>query len=784
MSDPDDGIDLLGMFWRHHKMLTIVLATTLGLGALYYLTASPTYESTAEILIETRRSPAFNDQAADERQTYEKNIETHAKLINSEMMIRRAIDTHQLAELRSFDDDSEEPTETILENLLVEIHDDSTPVLMLYYRSAYEKECEQILTALVNTYHSYLDESSESIGEETTGLIVRAKDELLEQLREKEQEYNKFRSQAPLLWKDGEGTNLHHERQMELEKARSELVIERTQLRATLERVEKAMAEGGESRDAVYFEALKALRPSSDNVEHLVEREAARGYSVELSREYVELVTQEKRLSEDFGEGHPDLLSIRNRVAAMKTMLNRALSNDDKYYDPNEDSLSPLDRDIDYVTVYRKSLHERLDAIERQLGGLTAAFEQEQADANVMQHFMVQDETLRSDIRRTEKLFDIVVARLEEINIVQDYGGDTMRILARPKLGEHVAPSLLLVLIGSMLSGGLLGGTAALVADRFDATYRSPEEIRNSLQTPVIGRIPFVPRNQQTKILRLEHVAPIVCTAHRHDSTDAEAYRAIRTALYFGRSEQDKTVLQITSPMPSDGKSTLVANLAVTIAKSGKRVVVVDADFRRPTIHRLFGLKQAPGLAAVVQGTAQPSDTTQSPAIDNLSILTAGKTPENPSELLSSPGFSALIGSLREQYDFVLIDTPPLLAVSDPAIVAAQVDGVIMAFRLSKGVQVTTKQAKEILDRMGTKLLGVVVNAIQKQSRFGAGGRYGYSGYGYGYGYGQGGESTRGRKTHRKETQQVNSRQDSTNSNGHGSGRHATRNRQQSSSAS
>ena len=736
----DDGIDILGTLWRHRNLLLLTLLCTTGLGLLYYFTVDPTFESTAELLVEIKTPPAFVEQTGEDRPSYENNVETHAQVISSELIIKQAISDYGLAKLKTFAGE-EDLVDVISENLIVEIQDESTSVLTLYYRGPHAEECQDILSGIVQSYHAYLDESSASIGREMTHLITRAKDELLQQLRDREEQYNRFRSNAPLLWKDGEGTNLHHERQSELERARSELVVERTELRARLLRIERAMLEGGESRDAVYFEALKALRPESDNLEHVVERETARGYSGELSREYVELLMNEKQMSDQYGDGHPDLVSVRNRLSVMKQLLESALNNDDEYYEPNRDSLSPLDRDIDYVTVYHRGLVERLESIDRELEGLTRAYQIEQKDANALQHYIVQDETMRSDINRTAKLFDVVVAQLEEINILQDYGGDTMKVLAEPQTGEYVAPSLLLVLIGSVLAGGLLGGGGALLADRFEASFHDCSEIRELLRVPVIGRIPFVAQARQVQDRGLEKIAAAVCAAHRHGSVDAEAYRTIRTALYFGASGQDQRILQITSPMPADGKSTLVANLAVTIAKSNKRVLAVDADFRRPTMHSLFGLEQSPGLSAVVGGALDFQQAIRPAGIENVDILTAGQTPENPSELLSSADFRQLLAELRDQYDFVLVDTPPVLAVTDAAVVAAQVDGVILAFRLTKGIQHLATQAKETLDRMGANVLGVVVNAIDRKSGF----EYGY-GYGPGYGYDYGSQLPKGRE--------------------------------------
>jgi capsular exopolysaccharide synthesis family protein len=214
----------------------------------------------------------------------------------------------------------------------------------------------------------------------------------------------------------------------------------------------------------------------------------------------------------------------------------------------------------------------------------------------------------------------------------------------------------------------------------------------------------------------------------------SENFRAIRTALYFSGGREHR-VIQTTSPVPGDGKSTLTANLAISIAQSSKRVLLLDADFRRPTQHKLFGLPAEVGLASVVDGQADPHQAVQQTAVPNLSIMACGPRPHNPAELLTSPKFEELLAVLKEQYDFVLVDTPPLLAVTDPSVVAARVDGVLLALRIRKNGRPNAERARKILQDVNANVVGVVVNGLDGKT-----GSYGYysnyrKGYGYGYSY-------------------------------------------------
>jgi capsular exopolysaccharide synthesis family protein len=242
-------------------------------------------------------------------------------------------------------------------------------------------------------------------------------------------------------------------------------------------------------------------------------------------------------------------------------------------------------------------------------------------------------------------------------------------------------------------------------------------------------------------------IDPIVCTYHRPKSQVSEAFRAVRTALFFSSQGKNHTVIQVTSPTPGDGKSTLASNLAVSIAQSGKRVLLVDADMRRPRQHGTFGISSKEGFSTVLSGQSQWRDVMyECEEIEGLTVMPCGSKPNNPAELSSSPQVKVLIEEMRDEFDFVIIDTPPLLAVTDPCPIAARVDGVILCLRIKKNVRVSAERATEMIANLGANCIGLVVNGVGAQSGYGSQYTYGayragysYNGYGYGYGYGSGG---------------------------------------------
>jgi capsular exopolysaccharide synthesis family protein len=265
----------------------------------------------------------------------------------------------------------------------------------------------------------------------------------------------------------------------------------------------------------------------------------------------------------------------------------------------------------------------------------------------------------------------------------------------------------------------------AILMDLADRSYRSPDEIVADLGKPILGHIPAMELQSLKKIV--EAVDSSIIALHHSRGRIAEAFRSVRTCLFFSSRETELKVIQVTSPVPGDGKSTLSANLAVTMAQSGRRVLLLDADFRRPRQQKLFGIDAKIGMAQVLEGKAELEDATYVSCVANLSILPGGQHPSNPAELLSSSRFAELIEILREKYDIIVIDTPPVLAVSDPSVVAAIADGVVVTMRLRRNVRPLASRTFALLESVSANVLGVVVNGVSTEAAYG--------GYGYSYSY-------------------------------------------------
>lgn len=219
-----------------------------------------------------------------------------------------------------------------------------------------------------------------------------------------------------------------------------------------------------------------------------------------------------------------------------------------------------------------------------------------------------------------------------------------------------------------------------------------------------------------------------------------EAYRTIRTNLSFSGVDKQMKIVEVTSAVPNEGKSTVLASLAIVMAQAGKKVLLVDCDFRNPTQHKLFGLPNK-GVSNCIATGGDFHEIIQHIDQENIDILTSGPVAPNPSEILMSNRMQDFLNTAREEYDYVLIDTPPVMPVTDAAVLSSKTDGVMLVIASGEDKPELVKAAKTRLEQAGANIIGCILNKVKV-----AGGKYGYGyggshyGYGYGYGYYYGGD--------------------------------------------
>ena len=699
-------------------LILLCILLTGGLGYLYYTKTIPIYESTAQVLLidNTKRNPT---DALEFSRGYEESLTDQALIMQSPLVISSAVEAADLGSLKTFQG-SADTVSAVRKNLVVGAaqlygHSAAQNALELSFQGPYPEECAAVVKAVVDSYQSFLGNTQRNISQETAALITEAKENLLAKLQSQESAYQEFLKQAPIYLVGGGSVNPHAEYVARLEAELSELAIQRARTISALGVLEQARTEGA-SRDALVLLARQALGTATqDNAEPLADE--PEGHLQEMLDM---LLIEEKVLLQKFGVEHPDIEAQRDRIAAVRELIQKKRAVVTREL--------PSGEELDQLDVFLQAIHQQLDSEEAREAELSRMLRQEQQNAKEFSVYLARAQAYRSEIARLQSLFDEVVKQLEDISLVQDYGGYETQVLTPPQIGHKVKPVLAIVMLASCIIGTAVGLGLAYALELADQNIRSADEIAGLLGTPVVGLIPVFTASK--KLIADSDIGPAVVTHHRPKSRQAEAYRAIRTAMYFNARGRQHQVVQVTSPQAGDGKSTLAANLAVSIAQSGRRVLLIDADFRRPTVHKLFGLSNSEGSTSVLTGTAELADAVQSSGIDNLDILTCGPQPANPAELAISGELRDLLEVLKSKYEFVIVDSPPLLAVTDPSGIAARVDGVLLTMRLGKTTRGQLKQAYELLQSVEANVTGLVVNAVDPRH----GGGYSYGNYRYHYG--------------------------------------------------
>jgi capsular exopolysaccharide synthesis family protein len=279
----------------------------------------------------------------------------------------------------------------------------------------------------------------------------------------------------------------------------------------------------------------------------------------------------------------------------------------------------------------------------------------------------------------------------------------------------------------SMVLGLLLGLAFALLQEFLDDRVSTSEDVDRLLSLPTLGLVPTI----GTGLEKLLSAQPDL-------TRFTESYRSLRLGVQFSAIDTPVRTMVITSPHSGDGKSLTSANLAIAMAQEGKRVILVDADLRRPTQHRAFNLEVDPGLTSIIAGQATLADTLRASHVEGLRVLCAGPLPPNPPELLNSLSMQRLIEELKAEADFIIFDAPPLLPVTDAQVLASRTDGVILVIQSGRARKPAVKQATEMLEQARAHILGIVLNKIDQSNKgyyyhyYAHGDSYGYTGYYHG----------------------------------------------------
>ena len=458
-------------------------------------------------------------------------------------------------------------------------------------------------------------------------------------------------------------------------------------------------------------DAVNRVRKSSRDRTGLVHWAEAlptteKGIVSELKLSYTNHSVECAELKDRYLEGHPKVVACQEKLETQRAALVRAL----------ETLALTAQQDLDEALSQERNLSLLLD--------------QAKAEGFEVNKKQIEFDRLKRESDNNQRLYDVVLKRLKDIELSGLLRQSNVRILdaARPSF-VPVRPNVRNALTLGLLLGLLVGFGVGLGLEYLDDTVKNQQDVEGGLQLPFLGLVPRFPEPV---------IAEGTCDLfvfREPKSAVAESCRAIRTNLLFMTPDKPFKTLLITSSGPREGKSTTAINLAIAMAQSGNRVLLVDTDMRRPRLHKAFGIPNEVGISSVVVGEAQLKDAVRPTEVPGLSLLPCGPIPPNPAELLHTKAFHELMRAAGERFDRIILDSPPVNAVADALVLATQVDGVMLVFHASKTARPLARKALRGLSGVQARIFGAVLNEIDR-----TGARYGYGalpGYGYSYDYGE-----------------------------------------------
>jgi capsular exopolysaccharide synthesis family protein len=426
----------------------------------------------------------------------------------------------------------------------------------------------------------------------------------------------------------------------------------------------------------------------------------------QLKASLATLETEKGRLSSIFMPEHPRIQELNQQIGEARKALSREVANV-----------------VQGIESTYASARAREEALEAEAG-------KQQTAALDLKEVGVEYAVLNEDVLVNRGLYESVLKRLNETNVANDLAASNMQVVQRASLPlGPSSPNTLRNLFIAALAGAVLAVALALFLEYMDSRMSTPEGVWAAVSLATLGVVPHLkslqkryefsslPRGVEGRMLdapkRSSELLPRELVMARDQlSVVAESYRTIRTALLAARADSPPTSIVLTSPCPDEGKTITALNLAMSLAQSGKRVVVVDADLRKGRCHKLINVAHNVGLVDVLTGQRHLHGCIQSTVVRNLSLLSRGTLPPNPGDLLTSQRMRDVMRELSASFDFVIIDTPPVIAVSDAAVLSLLCDGVLLVFHGQKTTTLAARRAVEQLESVGAPILGVVLNGV------------------------------------------------------------------------
>ena len=420
-----------------------------------------------------------------------------------------------------------------------------------------------------------------------------------------------------------------------------------------------------------------------------------------LRSKEADLKIQAAELSTQFGPAYPKLAQINNQLKEIDAQLAAETKK---------------------VSGKIKGLY--MAALQRE-NMLHDALEKQKQEANKLNESAIEYSLLKRDLDTNRQLYEGLLEKLKQAGVSAGLRSNNFRIVDSARVPNYpIEPNIPRNLSFAFMLGLTSGVGLAFLLEGLDNTVRTTEQAQMISGLPPLGMIPLGSRtareganSKRLVIASSSKEAVELITQVRPQSQMAESYRALRTSLLLSNLGAPPKVIMVTSALPQEGKTTTSINCAVVLAQKGIRVLLIDADLRRPSIHKTLGMGPRSGLSNVLTGSSTLENAiTRSPILPNLDVLPAGTPPPNPAELLASVNMRDVLQELRGHYDHIVVDTPPTLSVTDAVVLSPRADAIVLVIRSGQTTKQALRRSRDILTQVNAKVSGVLLNAVDLSS--------------------------------------------------------------------
>ena len=562
----------------------------------------------------------------------------------------------------------------------------NTRIIDIHFRSPNKELAARVVNTLANTYIEQNFKTRFESTMQASDWLSRQLVDLQMKVETSQEKLVRYQKEHQILGID-EKQNITTAKLDELNKKLTEAESTRMEKESLYRLAESGDTDSAASVAAGATAAGKASAGSSPLLDKL------QGQKADLKIQAAQLTTQ-------FGPSYPKVAQLNNQLKEVE---------------------SQIQAEMKKVTAHLRG--DYLAALNQE-NLLRAALEDQKQQENKLNESAIEYSFLKRDFETNRTLYEGLLQKLKEAGVTAGLRSTNIQKVDIARAPASPAEPNIPRNLGFAFVLGLTSGIGlAFLLEGIDNTVRTPEQAQAISGLPSLGMIPLGSRSnseagEKRGLVVASAKEPVeLVTQSRPQSQMAESYRALRTSLLLTSLGAPPKTILITSALPREGKTTTSVNTAIVLAQKGTRVLLIDADLRRPSIHKALGLGPRIGLSNVLTGGATLQQATvRSPILPNLYILPAGTPPPNPAELMASQQMVDLLAELRDQYDHVIVDTPPTLSVTDAVVLSTKADAVVLVIRSSQTTKPALRRARDILGQVNAKVAGVLLNAVNLDS--------------------------------------------------------------------